>query len=216
MKVLAVNGSPRKTWNTGTLLAKALEGAAAQGAETEVVHLYDLLFKGCVSCFACKTRGGKSYGRCAVADDLAPVLEKVLTADALVFGSPIYFGTVTGEMRSFLERLFFPLLTYTDPPGSLFSRTLRVGAIYTLGATEEMSKQRGFEQHIALNEGVVKMIFGNGESLACYDTWQFDDYSKVVADRFDPAKKAQRRAEVFPEDCRKAYELGARLAGKTQ
>jgi multimeric flavodoxin WrbA len=59
MKVMAFNGSPRKKWNTATLLEKALEGAASQGAETELIHLYDLDFKGCISCFAYKTRGVK-------------------------------------------------------------------------------------------------------------------------------------------------------------
>ena len=52
MYVLAINGSPRKNWNTATLLNKALEGAAAQGVQTELIHLYDLNFKGCISCFA--------------------------------------------------------------------------------------------------------------------------------------------------------------------
>ncbi len=51
MKVIAINGSPRKRWNTATLLEKALEGAASQGAETELIHLYDIDFKGCTSCF---------------------------------------------------------------------------------------------------------------------------------------------------------------------
>ena len=63
MKLLAINGSPRKTWNTATLLQKAVEGAASQDAEAEMVHLYDLNFSGCVSCFACKTIGRESYGR---------------------------------------------------------------------------------------------------------------------------------------------------------
>ena len=53
MKVIGINGSPRKKWNTAMLLAKALEGAASQGAETDSFHLYDLNYKGCVSCFAC-------------------------------------------------------------------------------------------------------------------------------------------------------------------
>ncbi|MFA5112372.1 MAG: flavodoxin family protein, partial [Desulfobaccales bacterium] len=98
MKVIAVNGSPRKTWNTATLLKKALKGAALQGADTELAHLYDFNFKGCISCFACKTKGGKSYGRCAVRDDLRPLLNKIGAADALILGSPIYFGAVSGEM----------------------------------------------------------------------------------------------------------------------
>ena len=49
--VLAINGSPRKMWNTGMLLKKALEGAVSQGADTELVHLYDLDFKGCTELF---------------------------------------------------------------------------------------------------------------------------------------------------------------------
>lgn len=61
MKIIAINGSPRKNRNTATLLNKALEGAASQGAETELIHLYDLNYKGCVSCFACKIKNGKSY-----------------------------------------------------------------------------------------------------------------------------------------------------------
>ncbi|MGZ4951339.1 MAG: flavodoxin family protein, partial [Halobacteriota archaeon] len=66
MNVLAINGSPRTKCNTATLLDSALEGAASQGAETELVHLYKLTFKGCISCFSCKLKNGESYGRCAV------------------------------------------------------------------------------------------------------------------------------------------------------
>ena len=212
MKLLAINGSPRKTWNTAMLLQKSLEGAASQGAATEFIHLYDLDFKGCVSCFACKTIDGASYGRCAIKDDLAPVLEKVMEADILILGSPIYFGSVTGGMQSFLERLQFPFLTYTDPPASIFPGKIRTGLICTLGADENMAKERGFDARVAVHEFILKMIFGNSESLCSFDTYQFDDYSKVFAPRWDPEKKAKRRAEVFPEDCRRAFEMGKRLA----
>ena len=213
MKIIGVNGSPRKNWNTATLLGKALEGAASRGAQTEIVHLYDLDYKGCVSCFVCKTPEGKCYGRCARQDGLTPLLGRIEAADGLILASPVYYGTVTGEMRSFMERLFFPWMTYTDPPGSLFPRKIRSGVICTLGATEEMAKDRGFDRHIAVNEWFMQLIFGAAETLCSYDTLQFEDYSRVYAPRFDPQKKAQRRAEVFPEDCRKAFELGARIAG---
>jgi multimeric flavodoxin WrbA len=212
LKLLAINGSPRKTWNTATLLQKSVEGAASRGAATELIHLYDLTFKGCVSCFACKTLGGASYGRCAVKDDLTQIFEKVLETDVLILGSPIYFGSVTGEMQSFLERLQFPFLTYTDPPSSIFPGKLRTGFIFTLGADENMAKERGFDARIAVHEFILKMIFGNSESLSCYDTYQFDDYSKFYAPRWDPEKKAKRKAEVFPDDCRRAFEMGRRLA----
>jgi multimeric flavodoxin WrbA len=212
LKLLAINGSPRKTWNTATLIKNALEGAARQGAETELVHLYDLTFRGCVSCFACKTLGGESYGRCAVRDDLKPILDKIPNADVLLLGSPIYFGSVTGEMQSFLERLQFPFLTYTDPPASIFPGKIRTGFIFTLGADETAAKERGFDARTAMYAFILKMIFGNSESLSCYDTCQFEDYSKVFAPRWNPEKKAKRRREIFPEDCRRAFEMGKRLA----
>jgi multimeric flavodoxin WrbA len=213
MKVMAINGSPRKTWNTATLLKKALQGAASQGAETELSHLYDLRFTGCTSCFACKIRGGKSYGRCAVKDGLAPILKKVEAADALILGSPIYFGNVSGEMRSFLERLLFPYFTYTDPPQSLFPKKIPTGFIYTMNVTAEIMKEWGYEQVFGQNQRLLQMVFGTSESLCSYDTLQFKDYAKVVADRFDAEKKAKRRQEVFPLDCEKAMAMGARFAG---
>ncbi len=210
---MVVNGSPRKKWNTATLLEKAIEGAASERAKTELVHLYDLDYKGSISCFACKTKNGRSYGKCAVKDELTRVLKKVNEADVIILGSPIYFGTVTGEMRSFMERLLFPLSTYTDPPGSLFSRKVRTAFIYTLGATEQMARERGFDRHIVENEMWMKRIFGTSETLCSYDALQFEDYSKVYAPRFDPAKKAKVREEVFPVDCEKAFKMGRDLSG---
>lgn len=214
MKVLAINGSPRKKWNTATLLENGLEGAASLGAETELVHLYDFDFKGCTSCFACKLKGGKSYGRCAVNDGLTPLLDKVFEADALLLGSPIYFGTVTGEMRSCMERLLFPYLEYTRPPGSLFPRKIATAFIYTMNVSEALMKEYGYPVHIGLNENALRRTFGQAESLCSFETLQFEDYDKVVFNYFDPEERRQRRKTVFPEDCRKAFALGARLAQK--
>ena len=212
MKVFAFNGSPRKHWNTAMLLEKALEGANSQGAKTELIHLYDLSYKGCISCFACKTKGGKSYGKCIVTDDLKPLFKKIERADALIFGSPINLGNVTGEMRSFLERLVFQYLTYTDPPGSLFNRQIITGFIYTMGVTEEAMNQLGYSQFMNLISMFLTRTFGSSESLCCFDTLQFKDYSKYVAPRFDPESKIKRHNEVFPHDCHKAFEMGQRLA----
>ena len=194
------------------LLEKALEGAKAQGVETELIHLYDLNYNGCISCFACKTKGGKSYGKCIVNDDLKPIFEKIKEADALILGSPVYLGNVTGEMRSFLERLVFQFSTYTDPPGSLFPRQIKTGFIYTMGVPEEMFIQMGYNQFVDLISIFLTRIFGHSESLCSYDTLQFEDYSKYVAPRFDPEAKAKRRREVFTIDCQNAFEMGARLA----
>lgn len=216
MKLIAINGSPRKEWNTAMLLKSALEGAASQGAETELIHLYDLNYKGCESCFSCKTIGSKSYGKCAVNDDLTEIFKRIEESDALILGSPIYFGTVTGEMRSFMERLMFPYLTYTQPPQSLFKKKIKTGFIYTMNITEEQLKEFYYTIHVEINKRTLNLLFGHSESLFSFDTYQFKDYSKVVASRFDAEKKAERRKEIFPKDCQKAFEMGARFANLSE
>ncbi|TCL75162.1 NADPH-dependent FMN reductase [Hydrogenispora ethanolica] len=212
-KVIAVNGSPRKTWNTATLVRKALDGAAAQGAETELVHLYDLNFKGCTSCFACKRRDGKSYGQCAMRDELTPVLARIAAADALVIGSPIYFGAVTGEIRSFMERLLFQYLVYAIPPRTLFPKTLPVGFIYTMNVDDERLRSFKLDEQLRVTENAFQRAFGEVTTLYATDTLQFDDYAQYVNSMFDPEHKAKRRAEQFPKDCEAACAMGARLAG---
>jgi len=144
-------------------------------------------------------------------DELTPVLEKLKYVDAVILGSPIYLGNSTGEMRSFMERYVFPYLTYSNNLPSLYPKNTPVGFIYTMGVKEEYFDMLGLRKTIELNENFTKRIFGYSESLYSTDTYQFDDYSKYVADRFDPEEKAKRRKEVFPHDCEKAFEMGVRF-----
>ncbi|TCS78163.1 flavodoxin family protein [Pectinatus cerevisiiphilus] len=211
MKIIGVNGSPRKNKNTASLLKKALEGAQAHGAETELVNLYDLDYKGCISCFACKLKGGKSYGKCAFKDGLTPVLAKIAAADAIILASPIYFASITGMMRSFLERMMFPYSTYTENYKSIFGRKIPVGFIYTMNVTKKQMDDLGYMQGLKFSEMLLERIFGYCESLVVNDTYQFDDYSKYVVTVFDEAKKAKVREKEFPVDCQKAYDLGAKF-----
>ena len=215
MHVIAINGSPRKNWNTATLLNKALEGASSQGATTELIHLYGLNFKGCVSCFACKLKGGKSYGKCAYKDDLTPVLEKIESADAVILGSPIYFSEVTGEMRSFMERLIFPYLVYDKNYSSLNEKKKPIGLIYTGNVPESMMKEVEYDRILSRYENLFEKFMGPTESLFVTDTYQFSDYSKYVATAFDESAKAKRRQEEFPKDCEKAFEMGIRFVSNT-
>ena len=216
MFVIAINGSPRKNGNTATLLNKALEGAAAHGATTELVHLYDLNFKGCVSCFACKLIGGKSYGKCAYKDGLTPLLEKIESADAVVLGSPIYFSEVTGEMRSFMERLVSQYLVYDKNYSSINLKKKPIGIIYTMNAPESMIQEIEYDRITSRYENMFARFMGPTESLLVTDTYQFNDYSKYVATAFDESAKAKRRREIFPKDCEKAFEMGIRLASNHQ
>lgn len=211
MKVIAINGSPRKNWNTAMLLNQALEGAASQGADTELIHLYEYNYKGCISCFACKLKGGQSYGKCIINDDLKPIFNKIEEADAVILGSPIYFGMTTGEMRSFLERLMFQYLVYDENHSSLFKKKIPVGFIYTMNLNEHDMAERGYEQVLKGTEMAIKRIFGSVKTLFVNDTYQFDNYSRYEASGFNEVEKGKRRKEVFPEDCKKAFEIGAGL-----
>ena len=213
MNVITVNGSPRKEWNTATLLQKALDGAASVGAQTEMIHLYDLNYKGCTSCFACKRKGGH-LGRCGMDDDLTEVLEKIIRCDVLLLGTPIYFSNITGEMLSFLERLFFSNMTYNVGHPSTFQGKLSSGFIYTMNIPLDTIAKLGYNALFCHYKSLLESLGGPSEILVSNDTYQFDDYSKYEASMFSEEHKAQVREEQFPVDCRKAFEMGARLAGK--
>lgn len=216
MNVIAINGSPRKNRNTAVLLQSAMDGVHAAGGKTECTHLYDLNFKGCVSCFACKRKNGKFYGACACRDALTPVLETIAQADALLLASPIYFMSVTSSLQAFLERLLFPYITYTENYQSLFPKKIPVGCIYTMNLTEEQMPLWGLQQTLQTQEKFLTGILGSVESITVHDTYQFDDYTKYVAPVFDESKKAKRRAEQFPKDCERAFALGKKLMALAQ
>ena len=211
MNIMAINGSPRKRGNTSVLLQHALDGAreaAPEGSSARLVHLYDHAYAGCRSCFACKRLGGKSYGRCAVRDGLAPLLEEVAAADALILGSPIYFGDVSGMLRCFLERLLFPFMVYDVAHSSLAPRPLSTACLYTMNVNEEAMRQWRYAERLSLMETFLARVFSPPKVLYVNDTLQFDDYSRYANSLFDPVAKRRRHEEHFPEDCRRARELG--------
>ena len=137
-------------------------------------------------------------------DGLTPVLEKFTGVDALILGSPIYFGTVTGEMRSFFERAASPFLSLEILGSSIFPKRLRPGLIFNLGADEDGIKTMQLDSHFALTGMILGRIFGSAESLVVTGTDLFDDYTKYVCSHDAAAKAKQRREEKFPVDCQKA------------
>ena len=216
MKALFVNGSPRKKWNTDQALDKAMEGAASLGFETEKVHLYDQEYKGCVSCFACKIKNSKTNGLCAVKDALRPILEKAHEADVIIIGSPVYYSYPTGQMRSFLERLMFPVGTYMWEDGKqilIRDKVIPTGIIYTMNCPEEMMRQVGYPPILEENVKCMNQIFGYCESLYICDTYQFRDYSRYDINLFDADHKAAYRDEHFAIDLQNAYDFGKKIAG---
>ena len=212
-KIFAVNGSPRKSGNTAQLLQKTLEGAASAGAEVKLIQLADLDFSGCRSCFACKKLANPSPG-CVLKDDLAETLKELLQADGIIMGSPIYFGAETGLYRNFLERLFFLMLRYTNPPSSRAEKRIDFGFIYTMNVPENVMDEYGYRTYLESTNKFPQMIFGskNVHTLYACDTHQFDDYSKYECTLFDAAHKDEMRKTQFVSDLAKAFEMGRKLA----
>lgn len=209
MRIVAINGSPRKSWNTAQMLQQALKGAESVGAETEIINLYDLEFRGCISCFGCKRKNAVPC-KCHMKDDLTPVLEKVHSADALLLGSPIYFGDVTGEMRCFLERLSFPAMTYDDYSKRLYNGQINAAFFFTMNVNDEYAET--YKPVFENNTNLLKRFGGTVEYYLATDTLQFDDYSKFQAGQFDENVKRQRHEEQFSKDLANAFEIGKRLA----
>ncbi|MDR2785816.1 MAG: flavodoxin family protein [Treponema sp.] len=212
MKVIGINGSPRKGWNTHTLTGEALKGAASRGAETELINLYDLNFKGCISCFECKRKDGHSPGRCAVQDELRPVLDKIDSCDAFFLASPIYINELSSAVRAFIERLTFQYISYEKDRKPRFKRRIPVGLIYTMNIPEASLEQAGYTAKFTAYEALFTHIFGAAKTLLSTETLQTRDYARYGITMVSEADRKKRREDVFPGDCGKAFDMGAEFA----
>jgi hypothetical protein len=208
MKIIGINGSPRKGWNTHILVEESLRGAAAGGAKTELVNLYDLDFRGCVSCFECKRLGGARLGRCALRDGLAPVLDAVDACDGLILGSPVYIGEVTAAMRALIERLAFQYISYGADRKPRFDRRIPVGLLYTMNIPEPALEPGGYTAKFRFYEDLFDRLLGPAVTLLSTETWQTEDYGRYGMTMFDEGDRRKRREEVFPLDRRRAFDLG--------
>ena len=108
--VIGIAGSPRKNGNSATLMRALLKGAEAAGAETKEVYLNGLDYSGCQGCDRCSAKG-----RCIINDDLTPVIEDLRAAGGWVLASPVYYDEVTGQFKTFWDRL----RTFTINPGTM-------------------------------------------------------------------------------------------------
>jgi len=189
-----------------------MQGAADAGADCELVNLYDrsLHYKGCMSCFACKVKGGHK-GVCSFPDDLKPILERAVEADVLVCGSPVYCSYPSAGIRAFMERLIFPAVNYSDFNNPVVNKPKHSATIYTMNCPD-VETYRAIAYDTLLDTSARQLgMYGPTEVLCSYDTWQFNDYSRYDAARFDVTRKAEIHERQFPVDLQRAYELGHRL-----
>ena len=212
MRVVAFSGSPRKSGNTATLLGKALEGAESAGAEAELFHLYEYAYKGCVSCLACKRADTKHPGRCAVRDELTPLLERALAADVLLVGTPVYLGTETAATRAFTERLIYPCHTYAVTPITASPRSFKTGILYTMGKADTDHRVLGYDKLIERFHYYYDRAFGHCEVFVHDKARLFGDHAKYFCPRIDAKAQAAHYEKTFPLECERAFAFGKALA----
>ena len=114
MKVLMLNGSPRRNGNTSIALEEMEKIFVREGIETETIHLGNKDIRGCIACLSCEQKG-----KCVFDDLVSEVAPKFEACDGLVVGSPVYYASANATLVAFLTRLFY---------STSFDKTMKVGA----------------------------------------------------------------------------------------
>lgn len=120
MKVILVNGSPHKEGSTFTALSEVAAVLNQEGIETEIFWIGNKPITGCIACGKCE-----ELGKCAFDDAVNEFSEKAVEADGFVFGTPVHYASATGNITSFMDRLFFsngdPAKFYLKPAAAVVS-----------------------------------------------------------------------------------------------
>lgn len=101
MKVLGISSSPRRKGNTETLIIEALKGAESEGAETEMFSVAGKDIKPCDGCQTCVLTG-----QCHIKDDVQGLFQKMIAADGIIFGTPIYFYAMSAQAKAIMDRTY--------------------------------------------------------------------------------------------------------------
>lgn len=186
--VIGIAGSARKKGNSATLMRAVLRGAARAGAETEEVYLNGLVFKGCQGCARCSP-GGK----CILDDELTPVLDSLRQAEGWVLASPIYYDSVSGQMKTFFDRC----RTFTKDPE-------------TQALRPQLAGKRGAVVIVTYEDRPRQDYYHEAEKLAHYLRWMGDFGVEVLAEgKLGPADAAAKRPDLLA----RAERLGEELLG---
>jgi multimeric flavodoxin WrbA len=135
MKILCLLGSPRLKGNSAEMAKRFILTAESLGAETRTFALNSLHYRGCQVCYACKEK----HDRCVLDDDLAEVIEAVKEADVLVLATPVYYGDISSQLKTFIDRTFSLLVPdyITNPNPSRLKAGKKLVFIIAQGHPDE-------------------------------------------------------------------------------
>ena len=156
MKVLLINGSPHKNGTTFRALNEVANELNANGIETEIVCIGNKSIVGCDVCGACS-----KLGKC-VKDDLAnEIIDKINESDGLIVGSPVYYASLNGSLKSLLDRVFFAKKSFANKPAAAVAVARRAGTTATL---DIINKYFMISNMPVVTSQYWNMVFGsNGE-----------------------------------------------------
>lgn len=192
MRIVAICGSYRKQGNTAKTLRRVLEGAASNGAETEIVYLGDYDLKPCRGCKVCE-----KTDVCVIKDDDGPkILEAIRRADALVVGAPTYIGGITGMLKQYIDRCypFMKIVKYDAETGE-----------YAFGSVFEKTRPGIL---VAISGGMGPEVLEGHRRIVNY---HFNDLNMYIQNEvlvpYTSSKPVDENHPVWEE----AYEAGAQL-----
>lgn len=199
MKTIVINADPKRKGINAQLAKSAAKGAESVGAEVEYVDLYKLDLSGCRICLICKN--DEDICKCYWRDELSPLIERILNADALLIGAPIFFSNPSSHYMALLERLIYCIVSYKT--GNKFKGKVNVGLFYTINYPMDYF-EKSVRPHLKQSEDVLKML--NGEVII--DT--FSNISKNdYANNPDVVVSKEKQLDC---DLRKVFEIGAMLS----
>ncbi len=185
MKVVGIYGSPRKDGNSDILLDRALDGAAAYGAEVVKIYVRDMDFSGCLECGGCDDTGA-----CVVQDDMQGVYDVLLGARIIFLASPVFFYSLSAQVKAFIDRC-----------QALWSRR-RIGKT----AEERKLHEGGKGYLLMVGAAAGPYLFTGGEFTAKYF---FDALDKSYGGGV--FFKSEGKGDIVrnPADLKRAYAFGA-------
>ena len=156
MKTIVINADPKRKGICAQLMKQALNGAESVDAEVEYVDLYKIDLSGCRICLICKQ--DEETCKCYWRDEISPLIERILDADCLLIGAPIFFSNPSSHYMALLERLIYCMVSYKT--GNKFKGKVNVGLFYTIKYPMGYF-EKSIRPHLKQSEDVLKMLNGD-------------------------------------------------------
>ena len=155
MKVLLVNGSPHKEGCTYTALSEIAMTLEKHGIDSEIFWIGNRPLGGCIACGACRTKGA-----CVFDDAVNVFREKIASADGFIFGSPVHYASISGNLAGFMDRLFYstPKNMFRLKPAAAVLSARRAG---TTASFDQLNKYFSISEMPIISSRYWNMVHGS-------------------------------------------------------